>query len=134
MSIPVFRLREGMVLPVTPKGKMLNGWLPGTVVNFVPSNNGTLEVDWASENPNNIGCGGFTINGSYDLLNGFDFRFANQNEESGFWTPDERVRYAKGEEASMSICLDGSVDDKVLDFLKNIKNVYFVSYIKKLES
>ena len=43
-------------------------------------------------------------------------------------------RYAKGEEASMSICLDGSVDDKVLDFLRNIKNVYFVSYIKKLES
>ncbi len=43
-------------------------------------------------------------------------------------------RYAKGEEASMSICLDGSVDDNVLDFLKNIKNVYFVSYIKKLES
>lgn len=43
-------------------------------------------------------------------------------------------RYAKGEEASMSICLDGSLDDKVLDFLKNIKNVYFVSYIKKLES
>lgn len=43
-------------------------------------------------------------------------------------------RYAKGEEASMSICLDGSVDDKILDFLKNIKNVYFVSYIKKLES
>lgn len=43
-------------------------------------------------------------------------------------------RYAKGEEASMSICLDGSVDDKVLDFLKNIKNVYFVSYIKKVES
>ncbi len=43
-------------------------------------------------------------------------------------------RYAKGEEASMSICLDGSVDDKVLDFLKNIKNVYFVSYIRKLES
>ncbi len=43
-------------------------------------------------------------------------------------------RYAKGEEASMSICLDGIVDDKVLDFLKNIKNVYFVSYIKKLES
>lgn len=43
-------------------------------------------------------------------------------------------RYAKGEEASMSICLDGSVDDKVLDFLKNIKNVYFVSYIKKMES
>lgn len=43
-------------------------------------------------------------------------------------------RYAKGEEASMSICLDGSVDDKVLDFLKNIENVYFESYIKKLES
>lgn len=98
MSIPVFKLREGMVLPVRPRGKMLNGWLPGTVVNFVPSNDGTLEVDWASENPDNIGCGGFTINGSYDLLNGFDFRFANQNEKSGFWTPDERVRYAKGEE------------------------------------
>lgn len=43
MSIPVFKLREGMVLPVRPRGKMLNGWLPGTVVNFVSSSDGTLD-------------------------------------------------------------------------------------------
>lgn len=43
-------------------------------------------------------------------------------------------RYAKGEEASMCICLDGELDKKVIDFLALIENVYFISYIKKLES
>ncbi len=98
MSIPVFKLREGMVIPVKPKGKMLNGWLPGTIVNFVQSDSNDLCVDWASEYPNNVGICGFTINGSYDLLDNFDFRFANQNEKSGFWTADEVVKYAMSEE------------------------------------
>lgn len=43
-------------------------------------------------------------------------------------------RYAKGDKASMSICLDGNLDKKVIDFLGLIENVYFISYIKKLES
>lgn len=43
-------------------------------------------------------------------------------------------RYAKGEQASMCICLDGNLDDKVIDFLGLIEDVYFISYIKKLES
>lgn len=43
-------------------------------------------------------------------------------------------RYAKGEEASMCICLDGDLDKKVIDFLGLIEDIYFISYIKKLES
>lgn len=43
-------------------------------------------------------------------------------------------RYAKGEEASMCLCLDGGIDPKVIDFLGLIENVYLISYIKKLES
>lgn len=43
-------------------------------------------------------------------------------------------RYAKGEDASMTICLDGNLDKKVIDFLGLIEDVYFISYIKKLES
>lgn len=43
-------------------------------------------------------------------------------------------RYAKGEDASMTICLDGNLDNKVIDFLGLIEDVYFISYIKKLES
>lgn len=43
-------------------------------------------------------------------------------------------RYAKGQEASMCICLDGEIDQKVIDFLSLIENVYMIRYIKKLES
>lgn len=43
-------------------------------------------------------------------------------------------RYAKGEDASMTICLDGNLDKKVIDFLGLIEDIYFISYIKKLES
>lgn len=43
-------------------------------------------------------------------------------------------RCAKGEEASMCLSLDGDIDQKVIDFLGLIQNVYFISYIKKLES
>lgn len=38
------------------------------------------------------------MNGSYHFLPGFDNRFPNQNEPSGFWTPDETIQYTKGEE------------------------------------
>ena len=42
-------------------------------------------------------------------------------------------RYAKGEEASMWICIDGDLDNDVIEPVKKIDRVYFVSYIKKLE-
>ena len=42
-------------------------------------------------------------------------------------------RYAKGEEASMCICIDGDLDNDVIDAVKSMDKVYFVSYIKKLE-
>lgn len=43
-------------------------------------------------------------------------------------------RYAKGQEASMCIALDGEVSQKVIDFLYLIEDVYMIRYIKKLES
>ena len=41
-------------------------------------------------------------------------------------------RYAKGEEASMCICIDGDLDKDVIDSVKKMDKVYFVSYIKKI--
>ena len=43
-------------------------------------------------------------------------------------------RYAKGQEASMCICLDGEINQKVIDFLGLIEHIYMIRYIKKLES
>lgn len=43
-------------------------------------------------------------------------------------------RSAKGQEASMTICLDGEINQKVVDFLSLIEDVYMIRYIKKLES
>ena len=37
MSIPVFKQVVGSTLPMRPRGGMLKGWLPGTIVNFVNS-------------------------------------------------------------------------------------------------
>ena len=100
MSIPVFRAKEGSVLPLRPRGELLKGWLPGTIVNFIPSDDGRfIDCDVAAKYPHKASNGGmFTMNGSYDLGPGFDRRFANQNEPSGFWTPDEMIQYSKGEE------------------------------------
>lgn len=42
-------------------------------------------------------------------------------------------RYAKGEEASMCICVDGDIDDEITTAIEKMDKVYFVSYIKKLE-
>ena len=42
-------------------------------------------------------------------------------------------RYAKGEDASMCICIDGDIDAEIIEAVKQINKVYFVSYIKKLE-
>lgn len=42
-------------------------------------------------------------------------------------------RFAKGEEASMCICIDGELDKDITKAIKEIDKVYFVSYIKKLE-
>ena len=42
-------------------------------------------------------------------------------------------RYAKGEEASMCICLDGELDEQILKLIEGIENLYLVRYVKKLE-
>lgn len=42
-------------------------------------------------------------------------------------------RYAKGEDASMCICIDGNLDNDIIEAVKKIDKVYFVSYINKLE-
>lgn len=100
MSIPVFKHVEGSLLPMRPRGDMLKGWLPGTLVNFIPSKDGKfLDVDLAVKYPSKSSNGGlFTLNGSYELSPEFDRRFANQNEASGMWTPDEYIQYTKNEE------------------------------------
>lgn len=43
-------------------------------------------------------------------------------------------RFAKGEEASMCVCLDGDINQKVIDFLGLIEDVYMIRYIKKLDN
>ena len=42
-------------------------------------------------------------------------------------------RNAKGEEASMCICIDGDLDENIIDEINKMDNIYFVTYIKKLE-
>lgn len=43
-------------------------------------------------------------------------------------------RNAKGKDASMIICVDGNIQDSVIDKIKNMSDVYFVTYVKKLEN
>ena len=42
-------------------------------------------------------------------------------------------RCAKGKDASMVICIDGDLEPSVIDNLKEVDDVYYVSYVKKLE-
>ena len=99
MSLPIFRAKQGSLLPVRPRGQLLKGWLPGTVVNFIPSDDYRyMDVDVAAKYPNKASNGGmFTMNGSYEFKSTFDRRFANQNEPDGLWTPDERLQLVKNE-------------------------------------
>lgn len=43
-------------------------------------------------------------------------------------------RNAKGKEASMIISIDGNIDSSVVETVEEIPEVYFVSYVKKLEN
>lgn len=43
-------------------------------------------------------------------------------------------RKAKGEEASMCICLDGKLNSNIIEQIKQIPDVYFVKNVEKLES
>ncbi|MGN1125703.1 MAG: L-serine ammonia-lyase, iron-sulfur-dependent subunit beta [Candidatus Gastranaerophilaceae bacterium] len=43
-------------------------------------------------------------------------------------------RNAKGEDASMCICLDGELDYSVIEKIKRIQDIYFVRRISKLEN
>jgi len=42
-------------------------------------------------------------------------------------------RNARGKEASMVICVDGDLDDGVVNSIREMKDVYFVTYVRKLE-
>lgn len=42
-------------------------------------------------------------------------------------------RNAKGEQASMIICIDGDINEDISENIKEIPEVYFVSYIQKTE-
>jgi len=43
-------------------------------------------------------------------------------------------RYAKGEDASMCIALDGELDVEILNEIKNLPSIYIARYIRKLEN
>lgn len=43
-------------------------------------------------------------------------------------------RNAKGEDASMCICLDSEIDDSIIESIKQIPDIYFVRRVTKLES
>ncbi len=43
-------------------------------------------------------------------------------------------RSAKGQEASMAVCIDGNIKPDILSVIEEIPDVYFVSYIEKLEN
>lgn len=43
-------------------------------------------------------------------------------------------RSAKGELASMCICLDGEIDDSIIENIEAIPDIYFVRRVEKLES
>lgn len=43
-------------------------------------------------------------------------------------------RNAKGEDASMCICLDGELDYSVIEKIKHIPDIYFVRRIAKLDN
>lgn len=43
-------------------------------------------------------------------------------------------RNAKGKEASMIISIDGNIDSSVIETVEGIPEVYFVSYVEKLEN
>jgi len=99
MSKPVFKITDSAKVPAVPSGDLLYGWIPGTIVNFVKgTDKKSLTVDKAHKFTNKQGVGGFLINGSYSLKGSFPFAFANNNERSGKWTPDEMVQLSKSEE------------------------------------
>lgn len=43
-------------------------------------------------------------------------------------------RSAKGQQASMALCIDGDLNTEILKTLEEIPEVYFVSYVEKLEN
>lgn len=43
-------------------------------------------------------------------------------------------RNEKGKEASMIICIDGEISESVLKNIETIEDVYFITYVKKLEN
>ena len=133
MSLPIFRLRDGATLPVRPSGDMLKGWLPGTIVNFIQNEDDEsghyLKVDLACKYPSKVGAGGFTINGSLQLQKDFDFRYANNNEKSGFWTADECLQNTKGEQ---NYALEFDMNHQLQRMGKDLTTINYQSGVFKI--
>lgn len=99
MSKPVFRISNGVTLNAQVSGKLLNGWLAGTLVNIVNGyDNKYITIDVATVKKDVQGVFGFTLNGSLNLRNEFDYKFPNNNERGKFWTSDESMYLSKFEE------------------------------------
>jgi len=43
-------------------------------------------------------------------------------------------RSAKGQDASMIICIDGNLKDEIVESIEKTDDIYFVTYVKKLEN
>lgn len=43
-------------------------------------------------------------------------------------------RNAKGKDASMIICVDGDIQDSIMQKIEQMSDIYFVTYVKKLEN
>jgi len=43
-------------------------------------------------------------------------------------------RSAKGQDASMIICIDGNLKDEIVESIEKTNDIYFVTYVKKLEN
>ena len=98
MSKPVFRISNGVTLNAKVSGQLLNGWLAGTLVNIVNGDDKYVTIDVATVKKNVQGAFGFTLNGSLNLRNDFDYKFPNNNEKGRFWTSDESMYLSKFEE------------------------------------
>lgn len=99
MSKPVFRISNGITLNAKVSGQLLNGWLAGTLVNIVNGyDNKYITIDVATVKKDVQGVFGFTLNGSLNLRNDFDYKFPNNNEKGKFWTSDESMYLSKFEE------------------------------------
>ena len=96
MSSPCAKMVEGASIHCEPQGTLKQyGWLPGTWVKWVNvvrvfTKGAVASADICSNTDFPFG---FITVGSQTLKNGFDNKYANENEKYGLWTSDETVQF-----------------------------------------